>query len=99
MEWNIIVGVVCTVLGAIFGYAAFTRNKEQDDKNDGRQAGVMLTELGYIKGSVDTINAKMDRQEERSLELFSRMAAVESSAKQAHRRLDRLEGREDHEAR
>lgn len=95
VEWNIIVGLVCTVLGAVIGYASFSRSKEKDDKTEGQQAGAMLTELGYIKGSVDNINKKMDKQEERNLELVERISSVEASAKQAHKRLDRLEGRED----
>lgn len=92
---EIAIGVVCTVVGALLPYLAFIRTKGKDDKNEGQQAGVMLTELGYIKGSVDTINKKMDKQEERNLELVERMSAVESSVKSAHHRLDRLEGRED----
>ena len=48
MEWNIIIGIICTVLGAAVGYATFSRNKEKDDKSDGQQLGTVLTELGYI---------------------------------------------------
>lgn len=92
---EVAIGIVCTAIGVLLSYLAFIRNKGKDDKNDGQQAGVMLTELGYIKGSVDTINKKMDKQEERNLELVERMSAVESSVKSAHHRLDRLEGRED----
>lgn len=95
MEWNIIVGLVCTVLGAVISYLSFFRNKSKDDRNDGHQAGVMLTELGYIKGSVDSINKKMDKQEERNMEIVERLSSVEASAKQAHKRIDRLEGRDD----
>lgn len=98
MEWNIIVGLVCTILGAGVGYATYSRSKGKDDKSAGQQAGVMLTELGYIKGSVDTINKKMDKQDERNLELSERLSSVEASTKSAHHRIDRLEGLE-HETR
>ena len=49
MEWNIIVGLVCTVLGAVISYATFSRNKGKDDRSSGQQLGTVLTELGYIK--------------------------------------------------
>lgn len=94
MEWNVVIGVFCTILGAALSYLAFTRNKSKDDQQEGQQTGVVLTELGYIKGSVDGINRKIDRQEERNLEMLTRLTAVEASAKQAHKRIDRLEGRE-----
>ena len=89
------IGLGCTLLGALLAYVAFARGKAKDDRGDGQQTGTVLTELGYIKGSVDRINNKMDRQEEQTRETLQRLSAVESSAKQAHHRIDRLEGRSD----
>ena len=97
LEWNIVIGAACAVGGLLISYAVFARGKTKDDRSDGQQTGVMLTELGYIKGSLDGVNAKLDRQEERNLELVQRLSSVEASAKQAHKRIDRLEavGKED----
>lgn len=91
MEWNIVVGVVCTVLGAALSYVAFSRNKTKDDKSEGQQTGVVLTELGYIKGGIDDLKAENREQRKVNTEVYSRLSAVESSAKQAHHRIDRLE--------
>ncbi len=91
MEWNIVVGVVCTVLGAILSYVASSRNKTKDDKSEGQQTGVVLTELGYIKGGIDDLKAENREQRKVNTEVYSRLSAVESSAKQAHHRIDRLE--------
>jgi hypothetical protein len=55
----------------------------------------VLTELGYIKSGVDDIKAEQREQRKINTEFYSRLAAVEGSAKQAHHRIDRLEGRED----
>lgn len=55
----------------------------------------MLTEIGYIKGGIDRIERKQDAQDARYISMAERMSAVESSAKSAHHRIDRLEGRED----
>lgn len=97
MEWNVIVGVICTVLGALVGYTTFSRNKTKDDQNTGKETGVILTEIGYIKSSIDTANQKLDRQEERNIDFMSRLASVEASTKSAHHRIDRLEGLHDEE--
>lgn len=91
MEWNVAVGIVCTMLGAALSYVAFSRNKTKDDKNEGQQTGVVLTELGYIKGGIDDLKAENREQRKVNTEVFSRLSAVESSAKQAHHRIDRLE--------
>jgi hypothetical protein len=44
---------------------------------------------------VDDIKRKQEKQDERHVELISRVTAVEQSAKQAHHRIDRLEGKDD----
>lgn len=97
MEWNIIVGLVCTVLGAVISYATFSRNKGKDDRSSGQQLGTVLTELGYIKSNTDEIKTEQREQRRINAEVYSRLTAVEASAKSAHHRIDRLEGREDHE--
>ncbi len=97
MEWNIIVGLVCTVLGAVISYATFSRNKGKDDRSSGQQLGTVLTELGYIKSNTDEIKTEQREQRRINTEVYSRLTAVEASAKSAHHRIDRLEGREDHE--
>ena len=70
---------------------AFKRNQKSDEQQDGRENGTLLTEIGYIKANTDDIKRKQERQDEQYLEMAERKAAVESSAKQAHHRLDRLE--------
>ena len=61
---------------------------------EGTSSGTMLTEIGYIKGGIDRIERKQDAQDARYIGMAERMSAVESSAKSAHHRIDRLEGRE-----
>lgn len=83
--------VVSTVCAIAFGYAAFSRNRKKDTSDEGKNTGVMLTEIGYIKSNTDSIMRKQEKQDEQHLQVVERLSAVESSAKQAHHRLDRLE--------
>ncbi|MDF1494066.1 hypothetical protein [Caproiciproducens sp. CPB-2] len=90
------IGVISTVCAILFGYAAFNRNRKKDDQQGGEKSGTVLTEIGYIKSGIDDIKRKQERQEEKQeaqhLEVISRLTSVEASAKQAHKRIDRLEG-------
>ena len=95
VELTIAVGIACSVLGALIGYLGFLRTSKKDSEDDGRETGTVLTELGYIKGGIDDLKAEQRAQRETNMEMITRLTAVESSAKQAHKRLDRLEGRED----
>ncbi len=88
------VALACTVLGIVISYAGFARSKAKDNKDEGRQSGVMMSELGYIKANTDEIKAEQREQRKINTELYTRISKVEASAKQAHHRLDRMEGRE-----
>ena len=92
-----VLGVLGTLCAIIFGYAAFTRNRKRDESEEGKQDGTLLTEIGYIKSGVDDIKRKQDKQDEQHVEVIARLSSVEASAKQAHKRLDRLEGNMDRE--
>lgn len=83
-----IISVIAAISGIIFGAATFARSKRDDNREDGSYR----SDIGYIKASMDEIKHKLDKQEQQYLDLVTRLTAVESSAKQAHHRIDRLEG-------
>jgi len=82
------ISAICVIF---FGFAAFSRNKKKDDSDDGKAAGTILTELGYIKGGIDDVKAEQREQRKTNTEFVTRLTAVEESAKQAHKRIDRME--------
>lgn len=94
MEWNIVVGLVCSGLGAVIGYVTYLRTHRHDAEAEGKSEGAILTELGYIKSGIDDIKTEQREQRHINTDVAARLASVEASAKQAHKRIDRLEGRE-----
>ena len=90
-------GIGGTILGLVFSYLAFFRNSKKDSKDDGKETGTVLTELGYIKSGIDDLKNENREQRKTNIEVITRLTAVESSSKQAHKRIDRLEGRENNE--
>ena len=93
MGIDAIIGIVVGITGAVFGLVTFFRNKRTDDEEDGKKDGIVLTELGYIKSGVDDIKRKQEKQDERNEAFATELVAVKESAKQAHKRIDTLEGR------
>lgn len=94
MTETITIGLLCTVVGGVIGYVSFIRNKAKDDRSEGQQSGQMLTELGYIKSGIDDIKTEQREQRQINTQTATELAAVKASARQAHLRLDRIEGRE-----
>ena len=88
-----VLGICGTVCAIVFGYIAFRRNNKNDDTAEGKKDGVLLTEIGYIKSGVDDIKRKQEKEDERHLKVVERLSAVESSAKQAHHRIDELQNK------
>ena len=86
-----LIGVIGTLSAITFGVASYLRNRKKDDAGDGKQDGVVLTEIGYIKSGIDDIKAEQREQRKTNTEVMTRLAAVEASSKQAHKRIDRIE--------
>ena len=87
----LIFSIMFGIGGLVFGIISAVRNKKTDDTKDAREDGVILTELGYIKSGVDDIKHKQEEQDKQNIDFVRHLTAVEESAKQAHRRIDKLE--------
>lgn len=86
-----IVGMVVGVGGMIIAASTLRRNKTIDDVKEGKEDGMVLTELGYIKAGVDDL--KRDGRDMRAevQTLHDKMTRTEESCKQAHKRIDALQ--------
>jgi hypothetical protein len=84
--------VISTLCAVFFGFTAYRRNDKKDLVEDGTKNAVIMSELGYIKASLDDIKRKQETQDEkqdtRHLDVVTRLTAVEASTKQAHKRID-----------
>lgn len=97
MTFNImvvVVGLICSLIGAVIGVARYKYSAKKDNIETGQDKGVLLTELGYIKAGIDDIKRKQDGQEANHYHLAERVTRVEESSKQAHLRINRLEKKE-----
>lgn len=93
---SIAFGIVGTICAIIFGFATFRRNNKNDDNNEGRQTGTMLSELGYIKSGVDDIKRKQESQDNFNITVMAGIQQAKDSAASAHKRIDTIEDRLNH---
>lgn len=91
VELTVLLSIVTGLGGFLISYAKWGKSRDKDMQSEGRQDGVMLTELGYIKANTEDIKAEQKEQRKINTEVYERLTAVESSAKQAHHRIDHLE--------
>ena len=88
-----VISIIAAIGGVVFGVTTIFRNKKQDDTQDGKESGIVLTELGYIKSSLDDIKQKQDRADGQIVGFLRELTAVQESVKSLHHRIDGLERR------
>lgn len=96
IELTVLISIVTGLGGFILSYMKWGKDRDKDMQTEGRQDGVMLTELGYIKANTEDIKSEQKEQRKINTEVYERLASVESSAKQAHHRIDHLEEHQQH---
>lgn len=89
---SIEIGVLIAVGSFIISYLTLNRNRDKDVKNDASDSAVIRTKLDNINSGVESIRIDIKAQEMRVTGLSERVIRVEESSKQAHKRLDKMEG-------
>jgi len=88
IEISILVGVL-GLLFAIFGYVL---NRDRDKKNETKNEAKLEAKLEYISKGVDDIRIDLKANEKQMAAFNERLTRVEESSKQAHKRIDKMEG-------
>ncbi|MNW52737.1 hypothetical protein D3C74_302690 [compost metagenome] len=91
MEWTVIVSVLAALSGMVLGWATRARSVRQDIVHESTSEAMQRADVEYIKRGVDDIRVDVRMQGQRVDGLAERVTRVEESAKQAHKRMDRLE--------
>ena len=87
-----IIQALSTPISILIAVLGFMRNTKKDAKSDGAQVATMMSDIGYIKSGVDDVKAEQRLQRSWNEEMATRVAKVEASAAQAHKRLDEMHG-------
>lgn len=72
-----IISIIGTLSSILFAYLAFHRNSKSDNKQEGKNEGVLISDVGYIKSSIDRIEKTLDKLEEKYDDLHTRIIKME----------------------
>ena len=87
------ISILIALAGCFVGLAGWLSGRDKKITGDAEWRGGVNAKLDTILGirnDIGTVSQAVHKQD-------VRLAAVEASAKQAHKRIDRLEGREERE--
>lgn len=88
-----IAALVVAALSMIIAAAGWLRNTKGDSASDAEWRGQISAKLDNIMANVTGLGRDIERLDGRVNSLTERMATVEASAKQAHKRLDQIMGK------
>lgn len=91
IEGTVLVSLGCALAGVVLTALAQRYSRSRDSARENRDDGALRADLGYLKRGVDEIRGEQREQAKTNIELLTRLTKVESSASQAHKRLDAIE--------
>lgn len=92
MYIEVTITVIIAVLGLVVSYQAYQLNKDKESKSDVKQSTRIETQLEAIGKGVDDIRIDLKSNEKNISQLSERVTRVEESSKQAHLRINQIEG-------
>jgi len=91
MTITALISAAAAISGIVLGWLGRSRAIREDGAEDGE----LRASVNYIRQAVDDMRVEIRLMRQDYADLVERVARVEESAKSAHRRIDRLEGRGD----
>ena len=85
-----LVGFLSSIFSILFAYIAFKRSDRKEHKDEGKNEGVMFSDIGYIKACVDRVEKNLNKVDERYRSIAERLAKLEESVSNVTKRVDEL---------
>jgi peptidoglycan hydrolase CwlO-like protein len=86
-----LISAAAAISGIVLGWLGRSRTVKQDTATEAASDAELRANVSYIARGVDDLRYEIRSQGKRFDELTERVTRVEESAKQAHKRIDRLE--------
>ena len=80
MDFNLVitvVGLMASLSSIVFAFLAFKRSERQDQKDEGKSQGQIMSDIGYIKACVDRMEKNLNIVDERYRNIAERIVKVE----------------------
>lgn len=92
MKWEVFISIAAAISGIVLGWLGRSRTVRHDTVDEAGRDARLQADMEYIKRGVDDVRIEQRAQGQRFDALAERVTRVEESSKQAHRRIDRLDG-------
>ena len=85
-----IITLIAALSSIVFALLAYKRSEREEQKKEGKNEGLIISDIGYIKACVDRVEKNLTRLDERYKNVLERLAKVEESLSNAQKRIDEI---------
>lgn len=86
------VSFIASLSSIIFTLLAYKKNERQEHKKEGKNEGIILSDIGYIKACVDRVDKNLNKLDDKYNDLSERIVKTEEQIYALEKRVDLLEG-------
>ncbi len=76
-----IISVIGSLSTILFAYLAFKRANKKEEKLSGKNEGIIISDISYIKSSTERIEKRLDKLEIINTDTTTRVAVLERDVK------------------
>lgn len=87
-----VVGFITSISSIVFAFLAFKRSERQEHKKEGKNEGLILSDIGYIKACVDRMEKNITSVDERYRGVLERLSKLEESLENTKRVVNEIKG-------
>jgi hypothetical protein len=87
-----ILGLITSLTSIVFAFLAFKRSEKHDIKKEGKNEGLILSDIGYIKACVDRMEKNITSVDERYREVLERLSKVEEGLDNTKKVVNEIKG-------
>ena len=83
-----IVSIVIAIISVIIAYSSFKKSEKQEMKKEGKNEGLLLSDMGYIKACVERVDKSINKMDETYKDMLQRLTKLEESVVNVNKRVD-----------
>lgn len=84
------ISIFVSLSSVLLSYFAFKKSEKVDSKKEGKNEGLIISDIGYIKACVDRVEKNLVKVDERYRNILERLAKVEESLTNVTKRVDEI---------
>lgn len=85
-----LVGLITSLMGIVFTWLTYKKKEKEEHKKEGKNEGLIISDIGYIKACVDRVEKNLASVDERYRNIIERIAKVEESVANVTKRVDEM---------